>query len=274
MIKTDKINILVKDGVKMQFYEFGKEGNLTVLLIHGTASSWQGEFAEVIDGLAEDYRIICVGFDGHDKNDHNTFRHINDQILGIEKYIKEHYNGHLYGVYGSSLGGSVLGKLLERNNVQIDIAITGSTDFEQKDNPWATLSAALITPLFYYLVKAKHPVKILRNFLDKIYGDSSKVLGVMYKGISYKSLYNVYYTDLVTPVADNIVLQNTKIYCTYGTKEDTKTLTRRYIQHFPKAELIALGGMHHEEFLVFNPDKWIGMMKHLLKRETYSYPNG
>ncbi|MBU3176811.1 alpha/beta hydrolase [Clostridium estertheticum] len=198
MIKTDKINILVKDGVKMQFYEFGKEGNLTVLLIHGTASSWQGEFAEVIDGLAGEYRIICVGFDGHDKNDHNTFRHINDQILGIEKYIKERYNGHLYGVYGSSLGGSVLGKLLERKNVQIDIAITGSTDFEQ----------------------------------------------------------------------------NTKIYCTYGTKEDTKTLTRRYIQHFPKAELVALGGMHHEEFLVFNPDEWIDMMKHLLKREAYSYPNG
>jgi pimeloyl-ACP methyl ester carboxylesterase len=254
----------------MQFYEFGKEDKPAIMLIPGTGCSWQGEFSQVIDGLAKDYRIICVSFDGHDEHDHNTFRHINDQILGTEKYIKEHYNGHLYGVYGSSLGGSVLGKLLQRNNVKIDIAITGSTDFEQMANPWATISAALIIPLCYYLVKAKHPVKILRKPLDNVYGDSAKALGIMYKGISYKSLYNVYYTDLVTPVADNIVPESTKIYCTYGTEEDTKTLTSRYIQHFPKAELVALEGMHHEELLVFYPEEWIDMMKHILKQEAYS----
>jgi pimeloyl-ACP methyl ester carboxylesterase len=248
----------------MQFYEFGKESNPVVMLIPGTGCNWQGEFSEVIDGLTKDYRIICVNFDGHDDKDHNVARHINDQVVGTEKYIKEHYDGHLYGAYGSSLGGSVLGKLLERRNVQINIAVTGSTDFEQKSNPWAALSSALITPIFYYLVKAKHPIKILRKFLDNIYSNSEKALGTMYKGISYKSLFNIYYTDLVTPVADNIVPKNTKIYCTYGTKEDTKTLTKRYLEHFPKAELIALEGMHHEEFLIFHPDDWTDMMRRLL----------
>jgi len=256
----------------MQFHEFGENRNPVVMLIPGTGCSWQGEFSAVIDGLTKAYKIICVSFDGHDDNDHNTFRNINDQILGTEKYIKENYNGHLYGVYGSSLGGSVLGKLLERNNVQIDIAITGSTDFDQKANPWAAIWAILITPLFYYLVKAKHPIKILRRFLDNMYGDSEKALRVMYRGISFKSLFNVYYTDLLTPVADNIVSKNTKIYCTYGTKEDTETLTERYLQHFPNAELIALGGMHHEESLIFHPDDWINMMQHLLKQKKYSYP--
>lgn len=256
----------------MKFYEFGKEGKPALMLIPGTGSSWQGEFSGVIDGLIKDYRIICVGFDGHDDKDHNTFWHINDQILGTEEYIIEHYDGHLHAVYGSSLGGSVLGKLLERKNVQIDIAVTGSTDFEQKANPWAAISALLVTPLYYYLVKAKKPIKILRKFLDNMYGDSEKALGVMYRGISYKSLFNVYYTDLVTPLADNIVLDNTKIYCTYGTKEDTKVLTKRYFKHFPKAELVALEGMHHEEFLIFYTEDWIDMMKHLLNQEKYFYP--
>lgn len=257
----------------MRFYEFGKEGKPVVMLIPGTGCSWYGEYSEVIDGLTKDYRIVCVGFDGHDNNDCNTFVHINDQTLGIEKYIRKHYNGHLYGVYGSSLGGSVLGKLLERNKVQIDIAVTGSTDFDQKGKLWAAMSAALVTPLFYYLIKTKHPIKISKKFLNNMYGDAEKVLGVMYRDISYKSLFNVYYTDLVTPVADNIVPLNTKIYCTYGTEEDTKMLTERYFQHFPKAELVALAGMHHEEFLIFHPDDWTDMMKHLLKQEKYSYPN-
>lgn len=249
----------------MKFYEFGQEGNSVIMLIPGTGCSWNGMFSRVIGGLAKDYKIICVSFDGHEDNDHNTFRHISDQVFGIEKYIKEHYNGHLYGVYGSSIGGSVLGKLLERNNIQIEIAITGSTDFDQKANPSAVISSAFITLLFYYLIKAKHPIRILRKFLDNMYGDSEKLLGTLYRGISYKSLFNVYYTDLVTPVANNIVPENTKIYCTYGTKEDTKVLTKRYFQHFPNADMIALDGMHHEEFLIFYPDEWINMIKHLLK---------
>lgn len=254
----------------MKFYEFGKEGNPAVMLIPGTGCSWQGEFLPVIDELIKDYRIICVGFDGHDVNDHNTFRHINDQNLGVEQYIKKHYNGHLHGVYGSSLGGSVVGKLLERNKVQIDIAITGSTDFDQKFNPRAAISAAFITPVFYYLIKAKHPVKFFRKFLEDMYGDYEKVLKTMYKGISYKSLFNVYYTDLVTPLAENIVLNNTKIYCTYGSEEDTKVLVERYHKHFPKAELVVLSGMHHEEFLIFHPDDWTQMMRKLLNGEKYA----
>lgn len=254
----------------MKFYEFGKESNPVVMLIPGTGCSCKGEFSNVIDGLTEDYRIICVGFDGHDDNDHNIFRHINDQTLGIEKYIRECCNGDLYGIYGSSLGGSIVGKLLERNNIQINIAVTGSTDFEQKSNPGAFISAVLITPIFYYLIKSKAPIKIFRKFLDNTYSDSKKALETMYKGISYKSLFNVYYTDLVTPVADNIVPQNTKIYCTYGEKEDTKTLIKRYHKHFPKAELVEFDGMHHEEFLIFHPDDWIYMMKKILKGEKVS----
>lgn len=255
----------------MKFYEFGEKGNPVIILIPGTGCSVKGEFSEVIDGLAKDYRIVCVSFDGHDENDHNTFRHINDQVFGIEKYIKEYYNGHLYGVYGSSLGGSVLGKLLERNNIKIEVAITGSTDFDQMDNPWAAISAAIITPFFYYLIKAKHPMKITTKFLADMYGNAEKALEVMYRGISYRSLFNVYYTDLVTPLANNIVSKNTKIYCTYGTKEDTKILTKRYLKHFPEAEMVPLDGMHHEEFLMFHPDDWVEMMKQLLKKEKYVY---
>lgn len=257
----------------MQFYEFGEKRNPPLMLISGTACNWQGEFSSVIAVLTKNYNIICVNFDGHDDKDHNILRHINYQVQGIEKYIKEHYNSHLFGVYGSSLGGSVLAKLLERNNVQIDIAITGSTDFDQMSNPLATVSATLISMLFYYLIKSKHPIKIIRKFLENTYGDYKKVLKTMYKNISYKSLFNVYYTDLVTPVADNIFPKNTKIYCTYGTKENTKALKERYFKHFPKAEMVALEGMHHEEFLIFHPDDWVDMINHLLKQKKYSYPN-
>lgn len=257
----------------MQFYEFGEKRNPAVMLIAGTGCNWQGEFSSVIDGLIKDCNIICVNFDGHDDKDHIILRHINDQTQGIEKYIKEHHNSHLFGVYGSSLGGSVLAKLLERNNVQIDIAIMGSTDFDQMSNPLAVVSAALITMLFYYLIKAKHPIKIIRKFLESTYGDYKKVLKIMYKNISYSSLFNVYYTDLITPVADNIFPKDTKIYCTYGTEENTKTLKQRYLKHFPKAEMVVLRGMHHEEFLIFHPDDWIDMMNHLLKHKKYSYPN-
>ena len=48
----------------MQFTEFGKKDGKTLMLLPGTACTWQLNFKNVIDDLAEKYRIIAVNYDG------------------------------------------------------------------------------------------------------------------------------------------------------------------------------------------------------------------
>ena len=48
----------------MRFTEFGKRGGKTLMFLPGTACTWQLNFKNVADGLAEKYRIIAVNYDG------------------------------------------------------------------------------------------------------------------------------------------------------------------------------------------------------------------
>ena len=48
----------------MKFEEMGRKDGKTMLLLPGTACTWQVNFHTVIDRLAEQYHLICVNYDG------------------------------------------------------------------------------------------------------------------------------------------------------------------------------------------------------------------
>ncbi len=52
----------------MRFTEFGKRGRKTLTFLSGTACTWQLNFKNVADGLAEKYRIIAVNYDGFEED--------------------------------------------------------------------------------------------------------------------------------------------------------------------------------------------------------------
>ena len=46
----------------MKFTEMGKQDGKTMLLLPGTACTWEINFHTVIDRLAEQYHLICVNY--------------------------------------------------------------------------------------------------------------------------------------------------------------------------------------------------------------------
>lgn len=260
----------------MMFYEFGNSNNPTVFLIHGTASHWKLSFGQVVDGLIDEYYVVCVAMDWHDENDTTEMVSINDEVDKLELYIQEKYNGKIYGIYGSSLGGSIVGKLLEKDNIYTKHAITGSTDFDYMSGLSAVICSKIATHIFYKYVKTSE-IKGLLNLLVK--SEKNKrylkdLHNVIYKNITYKTLYNEYYTDLKMPISDNIIPKGTHIHCIFGMEEDGDKLINRYKKHFPKAEIIGLVGLNHEELLLREPKEWISMIKTLLNHGEYNYYGG
>ena len=53
----------------MKFYEFGKENDSVILLLPGTCCHWKLNFGEVIPLLKENFRVVCVSYDGFDYDD-------------------------------------------------------------------------------------------------------------------------------------------------------------------------------------------------------------
>lgn len=260
----------------MRFYEFGNKNNPTVFLIHGTASHWKLSFGQVIDCLIDEYNVVCVAMDGHDENDTSEMISISNEIDKIEDYIQKNYNGKIYGIYGSSLGGSIVGKLLENGNIQIKQAITGSADFDYMSGVSAVIFSKIVTRILYRYIKTGEIKGILNLFVksEKMKKYLKNLHRVVYKNITYKTLYNEYYTDLIMPIADNSIPEGTHIHCIFGMEEDGEKLINRYKKHFPKAEIIGLVGLNHEELLFKEPKEWVNMIKTLLNQGDYKYYGG
>ena len=100
----------------MKVYEFGKKSAPALLLLPGTCCHWKGNFGRVIPLLEEDFRVLCVSYDGFDETEQTEFPSMLAETEEIETYLKEHCGGHIRAAYGCSLGGSFVGLLAARGN--------------------------------------------------------------------------------------------------------------------------------------------------------------
>lgn len=131
----------------MDFREFGNQSGRTLLLLPGTACTWQLNFKNVIDDLAERYHVIAVNYDGFEGDPDVVFTDMLTVTEKIEEYIIKNHGGRVDGAYGSSLGGSFAGLLIQRKRVHIDHGFIGSSDLDQGSPVVARLLTMLVGPM-------------------------------------------------------------------------------------------------------------------------------
>ena len=133
----------------MKVYPFGSEDAPAILLLPGTCCHWKGNFGHVIPLLAANYHVLCVSYDGFDETEQSEFPTMLEETEKIETYIQENCGGHIRAAYGCSLGGSFVGLLAARQNIQMDYGILGSSDLDQASAFAAKLLVNLAMPLIY-----------------------------------------------------------------------------------------------------------------------------
>ena len=92
----------------MKVYSFGAEGAPAILLLPGTCCHWKSNFGHVIPLLAQEYRVLCVSYDGFDETERTEFSGMLEETEKIETYIKEQCGGRVRAAYGCSLGAGRL----------------------------------------------------------------------------------------------------------------------------------------------------------------------
>ena len=126
----------------MTFHLHGKQNKSSLLLIPGLGVSHE-IFLPLIKLLENDFRIVTVDVDGFLLNEKSAFTTIDDQAEKIIGYVKAHFFCSLDVAYGLSLGGKILSRILERNEIKITHAILDAA-------PLLPLPKAIINPLRYY----------------------------------------------------------------------------------------------------------------------------
>ncbi|MCM1284936.1 MAG: alpha/beta hydrolase [Acetobacter sp.] len=253
----------------MKFYEFGKTDAPVILLLPGTCCHWKSNFESVIPLLEKDFRVVCVSYDGFDETEASEFLDMLTETAKIEDYILTNYNGHIRAVYGCSLGGSFVGLLIQRGKVHIDHGILGSSDFDQDNGVSAKLKAWLIAKVLYGMFQKGKLPGFMQKRLEKkpaeerdyyekmidMFGMNSTRMAF----VSKESIYNQFYSDLVTPIENDIFVPDTTVHCFFSVKMGEQ-YEERYRQHF-KNPNICRHDLQHEELLICYPKQWVDEIK-------------
>lgn len=245
----------------MKFYTFGSETKPVILLIPGTCCHWKLNFGEVIPLLEQDFRVVCVSYDGFDDTEDTVFPDMLTETQKIEQYILDNYGGHICAAYGCSLGGSFVGLLVQRGNIHMDHGILGSSDLDQNPVWKAKLKCKIAIPLLHRIVSTGEYPKILQGLMEKKrtpYRDKFMAMfGIGSGGLPFmkrESVYNQFCSDLITPLEEGISVPGTTVHCFYAARMGVEYL-RRYQKHF-KDPVIHRFDMEHEELLVLHPEQW------------------
>lgn len=257
----------------MKVYEFGKKSAPALLLLPGTCCHWKGNFGRVIPLLEKNFRVLCVSYDGFDETENTEFPTMLEETEKIEAYIKEYCSGHIHGAYGCSLGGSFVGLLAARQNIHMDYGILGSSDLDQSPVAAAKLQTALLLPLLYPFIRdGKFKSRILQKKLQKRMGQTEAyvqafmdMLGGGRPYVTMESCKNQFYSDLITPLPDQINVPGTEIHIFYALKMGKK-YRLRYLRHFDHP-VIHEQELRHEELLACYPEQWAALVKQIVMGE-------
>lgn len=195
----------------MQFYEFGKENKTTLVLIHGMSTTWKMSFASFIELARNQYHIIAVSLDGHDPEEQTEFVSLAEEAEKVEKYLQENYDGKVDIIYGASLGGAIVFKMLMNENVQMDIAIADGTTLKNY-GILAKLSAKVVTAISAKLPESDFLIKAMG------YGSREFLAEKMYTGASKNTIYNCLYEYFTFDTPENYSGKSA-VYLWYGSKE-------------------------------------------------------
>ena len=235
----------------MNFRTLGNKAASTLMLIPGLGVSYE-IFLPLVGLLEDRFNIIAVEVDGFTLDCHTDFTSVDDQASQIVEYVKEHHAGHLDVAYGLSLGGKILSRVLERNEVVIDHAVMDAA-------PLLPLPRWLVGPLrylqcanvwtcyhwtgFWRWVFRSHYFEVLLDECRKVYpfGGSKAVLD------GYKSVYT---NKLGT-------ITGADIHYWYGTLEAfvAKPQAKHLKALCPEAHIEIFKGLNHGQFLIDHPDQ-------------------
>ena len=204
----------------MKYFEFGKENEELMVLLHGGGTSYLGVLPTA-KKIAEKYHVVLLAYDGFNPSEPETeFQSLAYEARGLEDYLIENYGGKVDILYGLSYGCRTLMQVLEDNRLEITTTIADGMSLRDypviKSDFWKEVYLFFFTGTFFVIMGRAG--KLRKWFLAKITGRSFEEADrILYTKASWKSWKN---QDrcLIGKKTDYSVFRNTDMHIWYGIK--------------------------------------------------------
>ena len=229
----------------MRFLAHGDKANRSLMLIHGMANT-----SDLFDPLLpylKDYYVIVCELDGHSAAEQGTFRSVSDAAGKIEKYVKENLNGHLYGLLGFSLGGTIAAELLGRQNIEVERTVLDAA---------FVIKMGIMTYPFKLIFQGsiwciKKNIHIPKALVESIMGKGNAgIADTLYKGVSLKSIGNAALSCYTYDIKEGIRDYHNPIVFWHGENEPYPVKSAKLLkQYLPQMKKRVFKGMGHGQLL-------------------------
>lgn len=247
----------------MKTHTYGTTDNPSLMLLPGLGVSYE-MFLPLIKMLEDRFYIIAIEVDGFILGEYTCFTSIDDQAGHAIAYVKEHLNGKLDCAYGLSMGGKILSRILERDEIAIGHAVMDAA-------PLLPLPGWLINPLRYYqcfnVWTCYHCTGFWKfvfhsHYYDVILDECRKVWPFG-KGRAVMDGYKDIYTHKLESVTD------TDIHFWHGSKESfvAKPQVKHLRQLHQDVHIEVFEGMNHGQLLADRPQDVASRIIDLIETE-------
>ena len=243
----------------MTIHEFGKENKDIIVMFH-PLGVWWDIFEYVIPELAEQFHLIIPAIPGMDPDvplrDFSSIEAIAEEM---EHWLRVNGHDHVRCLYGCSMGGALVLKMLANGMITADNAvIDGGITPYQLSKPVTYLIGMkdfLMTMAGKYMsVKALSSVFDPGKYTDEDIAYIKKVLGSMSAGTVWRGFYSTNNYNM----PEHLIRTDTHIEYWYG--EDERTARKWDIEYvskmFPQIILRENAGQDHAEFFTLHPKEF------------------
>jgi len=248
----------------MKVYAFGEENAPVILLLPGTCCHWKGNFGHVIPLLSDEYRVLCVSYDGFDETERTEFPTMLEETAKIEDYLKVNCGGHIRAAYGCSLGGACLTRLLALGELPVKRAIIdgGITPYQM---PYLIRKLLLARDMLSFKLAANNRKILEAAFPPERFTlpgrDPKKeydAIEAYLKTYSDQTIRNIFWSGNNYVLPKTPAKIGTKITYWYGDEEKKDRRSDiRFIKHyFPQARIHGIPKMAHAELVMISPEEF------------------
>ena len=241
----------------MTWHEFGKENEKVILLIHPSIVMWD-YFEYVIPLLDRDYHLIIPALPGYDPDCRDNFTSIEDIAERIEEWLKTRGINEVECVYGCSMGGACVVKLLSNRKVHFCHAVMdgGITPYQL---PWIFTRVIALKDFITISMGKAGGIRLLEKAFrtDELSEDDIRYTAGVLKIISYKTIWRTFdstnnYSMPKKVAADCPCIE----YWVGDVEEKERKWDIAYIRRvFPGTRFVRFNNVGHGSLAPFHPDR-------------------
>lgn len=244
----------------MTIHEYGTDREKVMVLIHPSIVMWD-YFEYVIPLLEEKYHLIIPALSGYDEeNPNENFTSVEKIADDLAKWLTVHNIKTVDILYGCSMGGSVVLKMIVEQKIVLKNAVCdgGITPYQL---PRLITRFIAVRDFLMVSMGKIGGLRLLKKVFsaDEYSKEDLKYIAKVFRFISYKTIWRTFESCNNYDMPKNMPEYTGRIQYWYGEKEaKDRAWDIQYVKnHFPDTEFIEFENIGHGSMASLYPQKMV-----------------